>query len=46
MEVFRLKKFLSVALSATMMASTGALAPSFSAKTVDKATTRTSESAT
>ena len=46
MEVFRLKKFLSVALSATMMASTVALAPSFSAKTVDKATTRTSESAT
>ena len=46
MEVFRLKKFLSVALSATMMASTVALAPSFSAKTVDKATTRASESAT
>ncbi|QCT06087.1 alpha-amylase [Ruminococcus bovis] len=46
MEVFQLKKFLSVALSATMMASTVALAPTFSAKTVDKAVTKTSESAT
>ena len=41
-----MKKFLSVALSVTMMASTVALAPSFSAKEVEKTATQASESAT